>query len=172
MSEIKEILDKNTVVTSEGDVKFIDDVPDIFFEQESLFEYPEESAEIATPGASVKLADRALALADVMKAHNEASRFQGAMKARNVIDSKYGRDSENVVSGMMNKTRVSARLAKQALSVLNGDEGLRRSGFSEAQITASKIRIESDLSKFGPGLSSAPLRAKVVKKAQKSANRK
>jgi hypothetical protein len=136
-------------------------------------EHPAAVEQDSTEGVSVSLADRALALSNIMGTFNQLNKTMGARKvsqqANNEFQARY-QNPDEIIDRMGSKASTMLHRNKEDLNVLNATDAMVREGFDNEDVLRSRDDIKKDLINiYGPGKAYAPDRQKVVSRAIKAA---
>lgn len=130
----------------------------------------------SNPGIFVNLADRALALADIMASYNQNSKIGGIdsirTTSRNRFDMSYD-NPDKIRQSAQTKAERLRKIANSALKVLNASDQMLSNGYNPDDVLFREVKLGRELrDKFGPGKSDFKKRSQVVDKAKKASKRK
>lgn len=132
---------------------------EVEFEPVAMPEAAAERPEL--PPIAVSLAERAMALEDIMTYLNKSNRLEGFKKSGG---------SARVARNMRSGVREWRPKFDDGLAVLIAADALRAHGYAEADIEVMRVAMQKDLNdEYGPGRAYASDRAAVVKKANRAA---
>lgn len=131
------------------------------------------AAEPELPPIVVSLADRALALTDIMAYFNKANQLQGYVKHKTGQGIRNGRpvtDSAALERNVRGSLRRMRPKFDEGLATLVAADALRAHGYDEAAIDLAQRAMQAQLNRaYGPGNAYAQDRAALVKKATRAA---
>jgi len=123
----------------------------------------------SNPGISVSLADRALALEDIMASYNQDSKIGGIDSIRNTYRNRFDMSYDNpdeIRQSAQTKAERLRKMASRALKVLNASDEMLSNGYNPDDVLIREVKLGRELrDKFGPGNSDSKKRANAVKKA-------
>lgn len=125
----------------------------------------------APRGASLSLAERALALSGIMSAYNQANKARGAKASPRALQERYGdKATREVVTNMGAKSVMLTRRAQRDFDTLTAHDAMLAAGFDEKDITMERTKLQNDLhQEYGPGNAYARDREKAVRRAKNAA---
>ena len=94
---------------------------------------------IVTPGASVSLRERTIAVTQLMDGISAQNRLSGAVRS-DAIQHRYS-NSREVLNGMQRKAEGFRQSESRAVEMLAKTAALRAAGFNESEIAASEASI-------------------------------
>ena len=128
--------------------------------------------EVAETGPSVRLDDRAIALAAIMKYFNQVNKGSGVRGSRghNEFNNRYGSDADDILRRMITKeNRLYVEFMK-SVRVLTASDDMRAVGYPEEAIKDGERQMARSLHRrYGPGNAYSPERNKLVDRAHKAA---
>lgn len=181
MKEI--LLDGINGINDDGDVVAIDHPlwddeqfePDHHTDDAIQYSEPKVAVnKVERPGASITLAQRAVAIEAIMGYFNQANKRNGLSRSRgyNGFDARYGRDANEVAVNMSAKeTRLYAGFTRAVEALLARDD-LIESGFSLEETEQTGKSLAYDLhKKYGPGRAYEKDRTKLVRTVNRTARK-
>jgi hypothetical protein len=125
---------------------------------------------------AVDLAERAMALAGIMKYLNKANQTAGSRKVQETgggrFRQSYGAASAEVQKGAEQNRDMLLGKFRQGLRTLSAVEALRANGYDEEDVETQRMKMQIEINKeFGVGKANAAKRNTVAKKAVKSAEK-
>lgn len=129
---------------------------------------------VESPGASITLAQRAVAIEAIMSYFNQANKGNGLSKSRgyNNFDEHYGRRADVVVERMSAKESRLYREFTRSVEALLARDSMIEAGFLEQDVDASGEQLTRDLYKeYGPGNAYVGKRNKLVRTVKATARR-